>query len=69
MARPWCAAVSGEYSYVAPDGRTVTVVWQADENGYRSESDANPQLSAEHQAAIDAAVSGLPETYSDDSSF
>ncbi|KAF0293640.1 Larval cuticle protein LCP-17 [Amphibalanus amphitrite] len=57
--------MSGQYSYVAPNGQTVTVTWTADENGYSAESDAIPQLSAEHQAAIDGSVGALPETFSD----
>ena len=54
----------GQYSYVAPDGRTVTVTWTADEGGFSAESDDIPQLAPEHQAAIDGSVGGLPETYS-----
>ena len=58
-------SAAGQYSYVAPNGQTVTVTWTADENGYSAQSDAIPQLSPEHQAAIDGSVGGLPESFSD----
>ena len=32
----------GSYSYVAPDGVTITVNWVADENGYRATGDHLP---------------------------
>ena len=33
---------SGSYSYVQPDGVTVTVNWTADENGFRATGDHLP---------------------------
>ncbi|XP_037084401.1 pupal cuticle protein-like [Pollicipes pollicipes] len=34
--------VSGSYQYVSPEGKTIQVNWEADENGYRATSDAIP---------------------------
>ncbi|XP_037083452.1 larval cuticle protein 16/17-like [Pollicipes pollicipes] len=52
--------MSGSYSYVTPEGQTITVTWTADENGYVAESDAIPKLPAEQQAAIDASIAAAP---------
>ena len=41
----------GSYSYVAPDGRTISVQWEADEFGYRATSDVIPE-GADGQAAV-----------------
>ncbi|XP_043204060.1 cuticle protein CP14.6-like [Amphibalanus amphitrite] len=34
---------SGSYQYVAPDGQTIRVEWEADERGYRATSDVIPE--------------------------
>ncbi|XP_037083152.1 cuticle protein AM1274-like [Pollicipes pollicipes] len=52
--------MTGSYSYVTPEGQTITVTWTADENGYVPVSDAIPQLSAGQQEAIDASIAVAP---------
>jgi len=34
--------MSGSYSYISPDGTPIQVTWEADELGYRAQSDAIP---------------------------
>ncbi|XP_037083181.1 larval cuticle protein 16/17-like [Pollicipes pollicipes] len=36
--------MTGEYSYVAPDGTPIRVTWEADELGYRAQSDVIPTI-------------------------
>ncbi|KAF0309337.1 Larval cuticle protein 16/17 [Amphibalanus amphitrite] len=36
--------MSGEYSYIAPDGTPIRVTWEADELGYRAQSDVIPTV-------------------------
>ncbi|XP_037072000.1 larval cuticle protein 16/17-like [Pollicipes pollicipes] len=43
-AEPETGTISmrGEYSYIAPDGQKIKVVWYADETGYHAQSDSIP---------------------------